>query len=81
MINHPKSSLILGNVILWLGIVPIVIWVLDYVNIVRPGKDPSEWGILVFCAGLIAIGSLLIKGEGDSVADVFVNLKKKLNGS
>ena len=74
MVNHPKSSLIAGNIFLFAGIIPIILWVLDYIDVVRPEADPSEWGILVICAGLISFGLLLIKGKGDSIADVFLNV-------
>jgi len=78
MINSPKSSKILGNVFLFAGIIPIILWVLDYIDVVRPEADPTAWGVLVMSAALISLGLTLIKGEGDSIVEVFANLKNKL---
>ena len=68
MVSHPKSALIAGNIFLFAGIIPVILWVLDYIDVVRPTEDPSAWGILVICAGLISLGLLLIKGKGDSIS-------------
>ena len=78
MVNNPKSSKILGNIFLYLGIIPIILWVLDYIDIVRPEADPTAWGVLVMAAALISLGLTLIKGEGDSIVEVFANIKTKL---
>ena len=80
MINSPKSSRILGNVFLWAGFIPIVLWILDYIDVVRPEADPTAWGVLVMAAALISLGLTLIKGEGDSIVEVFANIKTKLGG-
>jgi hypothetical protein len=78
LVNNPKSSKILGNIFLFAGVIPIVLWILDYIDVVRPEADPTAWGVLVMSAALISLGTLLIKGEGDSIVEVFANIKNKL---
>jgi hypothetical protein len=72
-----KPANVVGTILLFLGLVPFVLWVLDYLDIIRKDADPGHWGIIVMTFFLISIGGMLIAGKGHSVQEAFMSWFKR----
>ena len=76
-----KPSTIVGTVLLALGVVPFLLWMADYVDLIRPGERPEEWGVLVIAIALLGLGGLLVKSKGASIGEAFLGYFKRKSGS
>jgi hypothetical protein len=76
-----KPSVVLGTIFMFAGIVPFVLWVLDYMDVIRPEEDPTHWGIIVVSAALLSFGLMLANGKGSSISEAFMSwFKRKSDG-
>ncbi|KKK58704.1 hypothetical protein LCGC14_3041710 [marine sediment metagenome] len=75
-----KPSTIVGTVLLGLGVVPALLWIADYTDLIRPGERPEEWGILVMSVALLGLGGLLVKSKGASIGEAFLGFFKRKSG-
>lgn len=66
-------SNIVGSTLIMLGLAPFILWILDYVDMIRPGKDPAHWGLVVFAVVVIGLGVMLRTGQGAKVSDAFLS--------
>ena len=82
MLDHKswRPSTVIGYIVMTLGIVPGVLWILDYVDLIRPGQRPEEWGILVMSVGLLGLGGLLVRSKGASIGEAFLGFFKRKSG-
>lgn len=62
-----KPSNVVGAILMFLGLVPFVLWILDYVDVVRPGEEPMHWWITVVSAAMLGFGAMLRLGQGASI--------------
>lgn len=68
-----KPSNVVGALLLFFGCVPFVLWVLDYVDVIRPGEEPMHWWIILISAAMIGFGVMLRLGRGASIFEAFVS--------
>lgn len=77
--NIPSN--VAGTILVLLGVAFPILWILDYIGIIRPGSpDPIVWPILLMCSGSLGFGWLLINNEGRTIADVFISWFSKRSG-
>lgn len=62
----------LGTVLLAVGLVPFVLYVLDYLDVIRPDADPGEFGLILMALAPIGIGSLLLASKGESIGEALL---------
>jgi len=75
MITHQswRPSVVVGWILTFLGLVPAVVWTLDYVDLIRPGERPELWPVVVMLVVLPGVGQMLVKGEGASIGEAFMS--------
>lgn len=66
-------SNVMGSAFLALGLVPGCLWILDYIDFIRPGSEPAEWPIMLMSLFLVAVGSMLLGGKGDKIGEAFMS--------
>lgn len=66
-------SNIIGTVLIAFGVVPFVLWVLDYIDVIRPEADPAHWVLIVFAVTVVGLGVMLRAGKGEKVSEAFLS--------
>ena len=76
-----RPSWWIGVILMALGVVPALLWIADYMDLIRPGERPEEWGILVMLVALTGVGSLLVTRKGAAIGEAFLGYFKRKSGS
>lgn len=69
-----------GTALMTLGVLIFSLYVVDYVDLIRPGERPEEWGLIIMGGVVTSIGFMLRTGEGEKVSEAFLSWFKKRGG-
>ena len=72
-----KPSNVVGTILIFLGIMPFLLWVLDYLDIIRPNADPAHWPLALFAFLTLGLGVGLRTGQGSSIYEAILSWFKK----
>lgn len=73
-----KPSNVVGAILMFLGLVPFVLWMLHIVGVLE--AEIGEWPVILMATILFGFGAALRAGNGASIADAALSWIKRGGG-